>query len=126
MKDPKANLDLIREFGINGYENVRSLAEINLRTWEKLVEKQMDTFNLLLDAGIEQVGAAGKTQDVTQLLNNQVTLGKALGENFASKSREAVDLATEAGNEYRAWLENGISTFNSKVTKAADEALKNS
>ncbi|MCW8908260.1 MAG: phasin family protein [Sedimenticola sp.] len=126
MKDPKANLDLIREFGINGYESVRSLAEINLRTWEKLVERQMDTFNLLLDTGIEQVSAAGNTQDVSQLLNNQVALGKALGENFASKSREAVDLATEAGNEYRNWLENGISTFNSKVTEAANEALKNS
>ena len=124
MKDPKANLDLIREFGINGYENVRSLAEINLRTWEKLVEKQMDAFNLLLDSGIQQVSAAGNTRDVSQLLNNQVELGKALGESFASKGREAVDLATEAGNEYRSWLENGINTFNSKVTEAANEALK--
>lgn len=118
MNDPKANLDLIREFGINGYENVRSLAEINLRTWEKLIEKQMDTFNLLLDSGIEQVSNASNTQDVSQLLNSQVALGKTLSENFASKSREAIDLATEAGNEYRSWLENGINTFNSKVSEA--------
>lgn len=124
MHDPKANLDLIREFGINGYENVRSLAEINLRTWEKLIEKQMDSFNLLLNTSIEQVSVIGDTQDVSQLLNSQVALGKALGENIASNSQETIDLATEAGNEYRSWLESGINTFNSKVTEAASEALK--
>ncbi|MCW8890054.1 MAG: phasin family protein [Sedimenticola sp.] len=124
MNDPKANLELIKDFGINGYENIRSLAEINLRTWEKLVEKQMDTFGLFVDAGIEQLSANKNPQDIKGLLDNQVALGKALSENIAGKSRETVDLANQAGNEYRSWLENGISTFNSKVSAVAGEAFK--
>jgi hypothetical protein len=124
MNDPKANLELIKDFGINGYENIRSLAEINLRTWEKLVEKQMDAFGLFVDAGIDQIAAHGNPQDIKTVLENQAALGKALSENMAVKGREAVDLASQASNEYRSWLENGINTFNSKVSAVAGEAFK--
>ncbi|TVO71934.1 phasin family protein [Sedimenticola selenatireducens] len=124
MNDPKANLELIKDFGINGYENIRSLAEINLRTWEKLVEKQMDAFGLFVDAGIDQIAANGNPQDIKTVLENQAALGKALSENMAVKGREAVDLASQASNEYRSWLENGINTFNSKVSAVAGEAFK--
>ncbi|MCW8921060.1 MAG: phasin family protein, partial [Sedimenticola sp.] len=107
MNDPKANLELIKDFGINGYENIRSLAEINLRTWEKLVEKQMDAFGLFVDAGINQLAANKNPQDIKAALDNQIALGKSLSENIAVKGRETVDLANQAGNEYRSWLENG-------------------
>ncbi|MCW8848043.1 MAG: phasin family protein [Sedimenticola sp.] len=124
MNDPKANLELIKDFGINGYENIRSLAEINLRTWEKLVEKQMDAFGLFVDAGINQLAANKNPQDIKAALDNQIALGKSLSENIAVKGRETVDLANQAGNEYRSWLENGINTFNSKVNAAAGKAFK--
>lgn len=124
MKDPKANLELFKEFGINGYENIRSLAEINLRTWEQLLEKQMNTFGLLVDTGIEQLSITSKTTDPKELLSSQVALSKSFGENLAGSGREAVNLATQASNEYRSWLENGISTFNSKVKAAAEEVMK--
>ncbi|WP_428623902.1 phasin family protein [Sedimenticola sp.] len=124
MKDPKANLELIKEFGINGYENIRSLAEINLRTWEQMVERQMDAFSIFVDAGIEQLSISGQSSDPKELFNSQVALSKTLSEKLANKGRDAVNLATQAGSEYRSWLENGIDTFNSKVTAAAEEALK--
>lgn len=124
MKDPKANLELIKEFGINGYENIRSLAEINLRTWEQLIERQMKTFGLIVDTSIEQLSASSHASDPRALFNNQIALGKSLSEGLASNGRDAVNLAAQAGNEYRSWLENGINTFNSKVTAAAEEALK--
>lgn len=123
MKDPKANLELIKDFGINGYENIRSLAQINLRTWEQLLEKQMNAFGLLVDTGIEQLSITGQSSDPKELYNSQVALGKSLGENLAGAGRETVNLAAQVGNEYRSWLENGIKTFNSKVT-AAQEAMK--
>ncbi|WP_428605434.1 phasin family protein [Sedimenticola sp.] len=124
MKDPKANLELIKEFGINGYENIRSLAEINLRTWEQMVERQMDAFSIFVDAGIEQLSISGQSSDPKELFNSQIALSKTLSEKLANKGRDAVNLATQAGSEYRSWLENGIDTFNSKVTAAAEEALK--
>jgi len=124
MKDPKANLELFKEFGINGYENIRSLAEINLRTWEQLIEKQMNAFGLLVDSSIEQLSVSSKSNDPKALFNSQVALSKSLSENLAGAGRDAVNLTTQAGNEYRSWLESGINTFNSKVTAAAEEALK--
>ncbi|AKH20697.1 phasin family protein [Sedimenticola thiotaurini] len=124
MKDPKANLELFKEFGINGYESMRSLAEINLRTWEQLLEKQMNAFGLLVDTGIEQLSVSSKTSDPKELLSSQIALSKTFGESLAGSSRDAVNLATQASNEYRSWLESGISTFNSKVKAAADEVMK--
>lgn len=125
MKDPKAHLELLKEFGINGYENIRSLAEINLRTWEQLLEKQMNAFGLLVDTGIEQLSISDKSSDPKELFNSQIALGKTLGESLAGAGRDTVNLANQAGNEYRSWLENGINTFNSKVTAATEDAMKN-
>lgn len=124
MNDPKAQRELIKNFGINGYENIRSLAEINLRTWERLVEKQIDAFGLFVDAGIDQLTANGNSQDIKATLENHAALGKRLSENMAVKGRETIDLANQASNEYRRWLENGINTFNSKVSAVASEAFR--
>ncbi|MEW8074807.1 MAG: hypothetical protein AB2815_03235 [Candidatus Sedimenticola endophacoides] len=59
------NLDMLKEFGNGGYAQARALGELNLRTWERLFEKQMETFGLLIDNANAQIELASEVSEVS-------------------------------------------------------------
>ncbi|MET0106481.1 MAG: phasin family protein [Sedimenticola sp.] len=122
MTTAKENLEMLKDFGTNGYENARALGELNLRTWEKLAEAQMATFSLFVDTGIAQMKLATESKDPKELVNGQVELARKLGEELVTKGRETMELTNEARDEYSALVEKGISQFASKVTEATQKA----
>ena len=122
MNNATESLELIKEFGTSGFENMRALSELNQRTWEKMAEQQMNTFGLILDAGLQQLKLATRTKDVSELINGQSGLTHDLRDNLLAKSRESIELSTEIGNEYRTWMEQGANTFANKMSKVADKA----
>lgn len=119
MNNPADNMETMKQFGINGFEAARSLGELNLRTWEKLVEKQTETFGLFVDAGIEMVKATGEIKDMKELVNAEMTVAKQFGENLVVKSRETLQLANDARDDYRAWAEQGVEQFTRQAKKSA-------
>lgn len=122
MKSAKENLQLVEDFSTFGYEGVRALAQLNLQTWEKLLEKQMDTFGLLLNTGIKQLNMAGEIKDAKGMTEAQVELTREFGESLVSKGRETLELTSEVGDEYRSFFETRIETFKEKAAKAAEQA----
>ena len=122
MKTAKENLELVQDFGTFGYEGVRSLAQLNLQTWEKLLEQQMDTFGLFLDAGIKQLEIAGEVKDAKTLTEAQVELAREFGETLVAKGRETLELTSAVSGEYRNFFENRIETLKDKASKAAQQA----
>lgn len=122
MNNATESLELIKEFGTSGLENMRALGELNQRTWEKMAEQQMNTFGLIMDAGLQQLKLATRTKDVSELINGQAELTHALRDNLLTKSRESIELSTEIGTEYRTWMEQGANTFANKMSKVADKA----
>lgn len=115
MNNSADNMETMKQFGVNGFEAARSLGELNLRTWEKLVEKQTETFGLFVDAGIEMVKATSELKDPKELANAEMTVAKQFGENLAVKSRETLQLANDAGDDYRSWAEQ----FTKQANKSA-------
>ena len=122
MKTAKENLELVEDFSTFGYEGVRALAQLNLQTWEKLLEKQMDTFGLFLNTGIKQLNIAGEVKDAKALTEAQAELTREFGETLVSKGRETLELTSEVGDKYRSFFENRIETFKEKASKAAEQA----
>ncbi|MEW7981881.1 MAG: hypothetical protein AB2812_03455, partial [Candidatus Sedimenticola endophacoides] len=61
------NLDMLKEFGNGGYAQARALGELNLRTWERLFEKQMETFGLLIDNANAQIELASEAREVSDM-----------------------------------------------------------
>ena len=119
MNKPADNMETIRQFGVNGFEAARSLGELNLRTWEKLVEKQAETFGLFVDAGIEMVKAGSELKDLKELVNVEMNVTKQFGENLVVKSRETLQLANDARDDYRSWAEQGVEQFTKQAHKSA-------
>ena len=118
----KENLEMIKEMGTNSYETARAFGELNLRTWEKLAEKQLATFNLFVEAGMAQMKLVTETKDAKELVNAQAELTKKLGEDLVAKGREAMAMANEVRDEYTALVEKNVSEVTAKVNEVAQKA----
>jgi hypothetical protein len=122
MKTSTVNLEILKEFGVAGFEAARNLGELNLRTWEKLVAKQTETFGLFIDAGIEMVKATTELKDVKALVNVEMEVAKQVGEILVTKGRETLQVTTDARDDYRSWVEQGVEVFTQQVEKSAKAA----
>ncbi|MBZ0099272.1 MAG: phasin family protein [Taibaiella sp.] len=109
----------MKQFGINGLEAARTLGELNLRTWERLVEKQTETFGLFVNAGIELVKVTADQKDVKELVNAEMGVAKQFGESLVVKGRETLQVANDARDDYRSWAEQGVEKFTQQVQKSA-------
>lgn len=122
MMTSKDSLNLVKELSTSGFETARAFGELNLSIWEKMMAKQMDAFNLLLDTGLEQVKLSTETSDIKALTEAQTELAKKLGETMIAAGREGFEVANEARDEYRALTEKSVEAFTSKVTDFSAKA----
>jgi phasin family protein len=122
MTNAQDNLNLFKEMSISGFETLRSLGALNLQTWEKFADRQMDAVNLLVEAGTQEIKLVSETKDVNALVNGQVELAKQFGETLMSKSRENLDVVAEVQEEYRTWFENGVNAISSKAAESVGKS----
>ncbi len=122
MITAKENLELLKDLSATGYESMRTLNELNLRTWEKLANRQLETFSLLLETGAQLFKLTSETRDIKELISGEVELAKQFGETIVAKSRENLKVANELRDEYSAWIESGVSTITAKAGEVARKA----
>ena len=122
MTSAKKNFALFTEMSGKGYEAARELGEINLRTMEKLVGRQMDTVALLMESGLRQVEMVAEAKGYNELLNGQIEEAKGLGGRVMKESRTNMKLAGDTRDEYRVWLEKGMDATREKMSEAQHTA----
>jgi phasin family protein len=108
---------MMNELGSKGYEAAQTLGEINLRTMERLLARQMDAISLLMDSNLRQVKMITEAKGPNELLKGQADLLRELSERILAEGRENMKLASDTRNEYRAWFEQGVQVVNEKVGK---------
>lgn len=122
MNTPKENFEMLKEVAGNGYEAARQLGDINLRTWNNLLEKQLDMFGVWVDAGVKQVELTSTAKDYKDYLGSQATLTQELAEKLIAGGREAISTGTEAQGEYRAWYEKSVQSMTDNWNKVGEQA----
>ena len=118
-------LEAIKEANTSAYETVRTLGELNLSTWEKLAEKQIEAFNICFDAGVELLKASAEIKDIKDvqaLVNTEVVRAKDISEKLVANSKETLEVANAASVEYRSLVESNVESITKKVNEAAKKA----
>ena len=116
MKD---NLSLFNEMSATGFERLNNLGELNLKVWEKLADRQMDAINLVVDQGVRQMQLATEVKGYNDLVKGQVDLVRETSERLVTESKTNLQLAGEVRDDYRAWVQEGVSEFNAGVRKTS-------
>jgi phasin family protein len=115
----KDTVGLISEMTANSFERLNALGELNLRTWEKLVGRQMDTLSFAVEQGIRQARLATESKGYNEYLKSQVDLAKETGEHAMAEARANLKTAGEVQADYRAWMQKGMSDLSAELHKGA-------
>ena len=118
----KDNLNAINEMGNKSYERLTALAELNLRTWEKLAARQMDAMNLFMEQGTRQMKLATESKGYNELVKGEVELAKEMSARMMEETKANMKLAGEVRDEYRNWFQQGVSEVSADMRKVVPSA----
>lgn len=111
MNAPAESLEMMKKMVGDGYESARQLGDINLRTWNSMLEKQIGMFDIWFDIGVKQIELSTAAKDPKEYLGSQVALTRDIGEKLITSGRDAVSTGGEAQGEYRAWYEKSVQSM---------------
>jgi len=113
---------LMNEMTAKSLERLNALGELNLRTWEKLVGRQMEAMSFAMEQGIRQARLATESKGYSEYVKGQVELAKEAGERAMAEARANLKAAGELQADYRAWLQQGMSDLSTEPRKGATAA----
>jgi hypothetical protein len=116
------NPNLFTELGTKGLERLDTLGELNLKAWERLASRQVDVLNLMVEQGVRQMKLATEAYGYTELAKGQVELVREASERAMREARANLRLAGEVREDYRAWVEDGISEITRQMPGAGTSA----
>jgi phasin family protein len=122
MNKAQETVELMNDLGSKGYDSLRQLGELQMATWNKLMEKQMTAFNTVVDTAVAQVQLASEAKDYAEALRSQADLTRKLAEDLVGQTRESVELVQGVSEEYRAWAEAAVKQASEEAGKVVEQA----
>ena len=115
----KEIFNTFNEMGQAAYEAARRMGEVNLRASEKLLEQQFALTSALLETGTKNLELMSQARTPQEVLNGQVQLAKACGEQWLSSCRGTVEILSEARDSAGELIEENVKAAAANVKKAA-------
>jgi phasin family protein len=113
----KDNLNSVNEMGNKGFDRLNSLGELNLKIWEKLAARQMEAVNMMIDQSVRQMKLATEAKGYNEFLKGQMEMAREAGERMMSEAKTNMELAGEVRDDYRDWMQAGVSELTSEMRK---------
>jgi hypothetical protein len=109
------------------YDAIEAGARTHFKTMQRLADVQRDVFNQAFGAAGDQLQLVSQFRDPREFASAQANLIKGYGQMYVDCVNEAVDIVSEAWDEYGDQLEQSIHTARDKAqqaTHAATQAIK--
>jgi phasin family protein len=111
--------DLANKSTTLGYDNIRKLTEINMSTWEKMVEAQMSIMNTCFETTGKQIELLETVKRPDELFGKQAELAQELGEKLVEKNKEVFEVLSQTRDEYQELAEAGVQQAKSQMEEVA-------
>lgn len=115
-------MNTVNEMTNKGFERMTSLGELNLRIFERMATRQMDTMNLLMEHGVRVMNLATTARGYNELFKGQTEAAKELSERIMDESKANMKLAGEVRDDYRGWFEKNLAEVGADLRKATPGA----
>jgi hypothetical protein len=115
-----------QEAGRPLYEAMQGLAETQFKILQQLANIQRDQFNQALEAARDQLQLISQMRDPRGFAAAQADLLKGYSEKYLDSVNEAVDIVTQAWEEYGKQVEKSMKTATDAVQRAAQTATRGS
>jgi hypothetical protein len=91
------------------YETTKKLTDINVRSYEKLLQQQFALAGLCLEGGVRQLELAKDNKDFNGLAKSQSSITRQCSEKAHSVAKETMDILVETRGELDTWAKEGLS-----------------
>ncbi|KOR32122.1 hypothetical protein TI05_09260 [Achromatium sp. WMS3] len=118
MNTPKEKLELFNDLTSKGYEAAKSFGEINIRLMERMINRQLDTFNIVMDSGLRNIKMITEAKGPNDLFRGQMDLIREVSEKLLIESRESLKITSEVRDEYRTWFEQSVQNITTKMSQS--------
>lgn len=115
-------LNAMTGYGKNAVEATKELVDINGKLMAKILDSQVELANLYVEGSEKQLDVASSTTDPKELVAAQTALVEEFSAKLAEFSQTSAQLAEEAGEELKAWVEKGVKAGEEAVKDAASKA----
>ena len=112
------------EFSKNAMESAKSLGEIQSKLMERTMKQQMKAAELFFEGSVKQAKLVQETKEMKDLMAGQAALAEKYAGKLVELAKDNVNLAQEAGAEYKAWIEKGLKEADSAAKSVTKKAVK--
>jgi len=102
----------------------RKIAELNMRTFERLMQQQADVAATYMDMANKSISLFGKAKGIQDLIAGQAELSREFGERGMEIMRKGMAVANESGSEYSNLVQEGVKTAQERISEATKATLK--
>lgn len=114
----KEFVDNVTKANKKAFDTAKEMTELNTKTFETVLGKQMELANQLVDFNTKQAKIIAEYKDAPSALQAQSTLFQEITERAAVNAREAVELLNETRTAYDKLFQKGLKDANAAVKKA--------
>lgn len=91
-------------------ESAKRLGDINMRTFEKLAQRNLEAAADYLDGSVQQFKLMGETKDIQAAVTEQTRLSTELNEKFVEHAKKTAEVLNEVKGELNDWAQDGMKT----------------
>lgn len=113
------NIDTLNKAAI---ASAKRLGEINLRTLEKLAQRNIEAAADYLDGGMQQLKLLGESTDIQAAVKEQARLTTEFNEKFVEHGKKTAAVLTEIKGELTDWAEDGMKAVGAPLRNASKKA----
>lgn len=120
----KEIIELFTKSTETAIEAGRKIAELNMRTFERLMQQQADVAATYMDMTSKGMTLFSKAKGMQDLIAGQAELSREFGERSMEIMRKGLAVANESGSEYSSLVQEGVKTAQERIAEATKATLK--
>ncbi len=105
QNDILKNIETLNKAAI---ESAKRLGDINMRTFEKLAQRNLEAAADYLDGSVQQLKLMGEAKDVQSVVEEQARLSTELNEKFVEHAKKTAEVLTDVKGELNDWAQDGM------------------
>jgi phasin family protein len=103
-------------------ESAKRLGDINMRTFEKLTQRNIEATADYLDGSMQQLKLMGESKDIQAAAKEQARLGTELNEKFVAHAKKTAEVLTEVKGELTDWAQDGMNAVGAPILNAGQKS----
>jgi phasin family protein len=103
-------------------EAAKRLGDINMRTFEKLAQRNIEAATDYLDGSMAQLKVMAESKDIQVAAKEQARLGTELNEKFVAHAKNTAEVLNEVKGELNDWAKDGMNAVGTQFGNGSKKA----